>query len=132
MYLLDTNICIYIINNRSQNARNVFASKPPFSIALSSVTLAELEYGVAKSQNQARNRLALASFAAPFAILPFDDSDAEIFGWVRAELEKKGQTIGPYDLQIASQAISRDLILVTHNVKEFARVQGLQIEDWTV
>jgi tRNA(fMet)-specific endonuclease VapC len=132
MYLLDTNICIYIINSRSQKAAEVFASKPPFSILLSAVTLAELEYGASKSSNRERNRFALVNFAAPFEIVPFTDSDAEVFGVIRAELEREGRVIGPYDMQIAAQALSRNMTLVTNNIKEFERIPGLKLENWTV
>jgi tRNA(fMet)-specific endonuclease VapC len=132
MYLLDTNICIYIINKRSQNAAAVFASKPPFSIKLSAVTLAELEYGASKSRNRERNRLALLDFAAPFEILPFTEEDAEAFGVIRAALERAGRIIGAYDLQIAAQALRRDLTLVTNNTREFERVPELKLENWAV
>jgi tRNA(fMet)-specific endonuclease VapC len=132
MYLLDTNICIYIINKRSRNAAMVFASKSPRSIKLSTITLAELEYGAAKSQNRERNHLALLDFSVPFEIVPFTTKDAELFGTIRAELERMGQIIGPYDMQIAAQAMSRNLTLVTNNTKEFIRIQGLKLENWVV
>jgi tRNA(fMet)-specific endonuclease VapC len=132
MYLLDTNICIYIINKRSQNAAAVFASKPPFSIKLSAITLAELEYGASKSRNRERNRFALLDFAAPFEILPFTGEDAEAFGVIRAALEREGRIIGAYDMQIAAQALRRNLTLVTNNSREFARVPGLKPENWTL
>jgi tRNA(fMet)-specific endonuclease VapC len=132
MYLLDTNICIYIINKRSQTAAKVFASKPPFSVFLSAITLAELEYGVSKSMNRERNRLALVEFTAPFEVVPFADRDAEVFGVIRAKLEGEGRVIGAYDMQIAAQALSRGLVLVTSNTKEFERVPELKLENWAV
>jgi tRNA(fMet)-specific endonuclease VapC len=132
MYLLDTNICIYIINKRSRTAAAVFASKPPFSIFLSAITLAELEYGVSKSQSRERNRLALVEFAAPFEVVPFTDGDAEVFGIIRAQLEREGRVIGAYDMQIAAQALNRGLVLATNNTKEFERVPELKLENWTL
>jgi tRNA(fMet)-specific endonuclease VapC len=130
MYLLDTNICIYIIRNNDQNVVSAFKSKPLFSMKLSAVTLAELEYGASKSQRRERNRLALLNFAAPFEIVPFTDGDAEAFGVVRAALERERRVIGPYDMLIASQALTRDLTLVTNNMREFERIPGLRLENW--
>jgi tRNA(fMet)-specific endonuclease VapC len=130
MYLLDTNICIYVINSRSQKIVDTFKSFSAGEIVLSVVTLAELEYGASKSMHRARNRLMLIGFASPFKILPFDTRDAEVFGILRAQLERAGRPIGPYDLQIAAQAVSRNCVLVTNNVKEFERIPGLTIENW--
>ncbi|MDR1965933.1 MAG: type II toxin-antitoxin system VapC family toxin [Synergistaceae bacterium] len=130
MFLLDTNICIYAINRRSQKVIDCFSKKEPYEIKLSSVTLAELEYGASKSQNRGKNRMALFGFVAPFEIIPFDDRDAEAFGLIRTSLERQGRVIGPYDMQIAAQAISRDFTLVTNNAREFDRIPGLKIENW--
>ena len=130
MYLLDTNICIYVINGRSPKIVDTFKSLPLGEIALSAVTLAELEYGASKSAHRDRNRLMLIGFASPFRILPFEDRDAEIFGILRAHLERAGTPIGPYDLQIAAQALARNCRLVTNNVREFERIPGLNIENW--
>ena len=131
MYLLDTNICIYVINKRSRKVVDVFQSLPVGEIALSAVTLAELEYGASKSAHRERNRLMLIGFASPFKILPFDSSDAEMFGILRSNLERAGTPIGPYDLQIAAQALSRNCILVTNNAREFKRIPSLKVENWT-
>jgi len=130
MYLLDTNICIYVINGRSQKIVDTFKSLPVGEIALSAVTLAELEYGASKSAHRERNRLMLIGFASPFKILPFDRSDAEVFGVLRSHLERAGTPIGPYDLQIAAQAVNRNYTLVTNNVREFKRIPTLNIENW--
>ena len=92
--------------------------------------MAELEYGVSKSKNREKNRMALVQFASAFDIIEFNDKDAEVFGLIRANLEKHGQIIGPYDMQIAAQAIARDFILVTNNLKEFNRIKELKIENW--
>jgi tRNA(fMet)-specific endonuclease VapC len=131
MYLLDTNICIYIIhNNPKQVVERIKSLKPP-QVKLSSISMAEMEYGVSKSRDRERNRQALIYFASAFDIIEFNDNDAEVYGLIRAELEKKGQIIGPYDMQIAAQAISRDLILVTNNTSEFSRISNIKLENWT-
>jgi tRNA(fMet)-specific endonuclease VapC len=130
MYLLDTNICIYIINKNPKQVVEHIKDLKPHQIKLSSISVAELEYGASKSQNRERNRQAIIHFASAFDIIDFDDNDAEVYGIIRAELEKKGQLIGPYDMQIAAQAISRDLILVTNNISEFSRVSNIKLENW--
>jgi tRNA(fMet)-specific endonuclease VapC len=130
MYLLDTNICIYIINKSPKQVVERIKSLKPHQIKLSSISIAELEYGASKSKNRESNRQAIIHFASAFDIIDFDDNDAEVYGLIRAELEKKGQLIGPYDLQIAAQAISRDLILVTNNISEFSRVSNIKLENW--
>ena len=130
MYLLDSNICIYIINGRPRKVVQKIKEYNPPEIKLSSISIAELEYGVSKSENREKNRQALINFASAFDIVDFNDDDAEIYGMIRADLEKKGQVIGPYDMQIAAQAISRNMVLVTNNVREFCRVKNLKIENW--
>ena len=130
MYLLDTNICIYIINNNPKQVVERVKTFKPHQIKLSSISIAGMEYGVSKSKNRERNRQALIHFASAFDIIEFNDSDAEVYGLIRAELEKKGQIIGPYELQIAAQSISRDLILVTNNTSEFSRITKIKLENW--
>ncbi|AEJ18446.1 type II toxin-antitoxin system tRNA(fMet)-specific endonuclease VapC [Gracilinema caldarium] len=130
MYLLDTNICIYIINNNPRVVVEKIKQLKPSQVKLSAISVGELEYGVCKSRNRERNKIALVDFVSGFDILPFDDADAEVFGIVRAELEKRGQVIGSYDMQIAAQAIARDLILVTNNTREFERIKDLKFENW--
>lgn len=130
MYLLDTNICIYIINNNPRTVVEKIKQLKPSQVKLSVISIGELEYGVSKSRNRERNRNALVGFVSGFDILPFDDNDAEVFGIIRAELEKRGQVIGSYDMQIAAQAISNDLILVTNNTREFERIKKLKLENW--
>lgn len=130
MYLLDTNICIYIINKSPISVVNKIKTFTPSQIKLSSISLGELEYGVSKSKFREKNRNALIDFVSGFDIIDFNDSDAEIFGLIRADLEKRGKVIGPYDMQIAAQALSRELILVTNNVDEFNRILNLKIENW--
>lgn len=130
MYLLDTNICIYIIKKKPVDVLKTLKTKSKKDIYVSSITIAELEYGVAKSQFPEKNKIALIEFLSIFNILPFDDTDAVEFGMIKTDLEKKGRIIGPMDLLIAGQAKSKKLILVTNNIKEFERVEGLKIENW--
>lgn len=129
-YLLDTNICIYAIHDRPMHVRERLLKEDPATMALSSVCVAELEYGAAKSRNPDRNSKAVKVFCSNFVMLPFDTSDAEAFGHIRADLERRGCPIGPYDMQIAAQALTRHLVLVTNNVREFERIPHLQIENW--
>ena len=130
MYLLDTNICIYIIKKKPADVLKTLKTKSKKDIYISSITIAELEYGIAKSQFPEKNKIALIKFLSIFNILPFDDNDAVDFGEIKKELEKKGKIIGPMDLLLAAQAKSKKLILVTNNTKEFERVEGLKIENW--
>lgn len=129
-YLLDTNICIYIINKKPAAVLKRVQAKQPGQVAISTITVAELEYGVARSRYPQRNRLALLEFLVPFAILDFDEQAAMEYGLIRSSLESKGRPVGPMDLLLAAQAKSHNLILVTNNEKEFARVDGLRIENW--
>ena len=129
-YLLDTNICIYVIKRRPPQVLARFQRCAVGDIGLSTVTLAELEYGVAKSQEPARNHAALAAFTLPLEILPFDAPAAAAYGPIRATLERQGTPIGAMDLLIAAHARSLGVILVTNNVREFGRVPGLQVDNW--
>ena len=131
MYLLDTDTCIYLINGRPPSVIQAVTRLEPNQVKLSAVSLAELEYGASKSRSREKNRNALLRFAAAFDIVPFDDRDAEVYGLIRAGLERRGQLIGPYDLQIAAQAVTRGLVLVTNNVEEYRRVPDLRIQNWT-
>lgn len=97
---------------------------------ISSITVAELQFGVYNSRNIEKNRISLTEFLAPFTILDFDDAAAEQFGKIRSKLKKEGQLIGPYDMLIAAQAISKKFILVTNNTGEFSRIGELKLEDW--
>jgi tRNA(fMet)-specific endonuclease VapC len=129
-YLLDTNICIYIINKKPASVLKRIQTKRPDQVAISTITQAELEYGLARSRFPERNRAALLQFLFPFRLLEFDQLAAVQYGTVRSDLESKGRPIGAMDMLIAAQAISRDLILVTNNEKEFGRVVGLKVENW--
>lgn len=130
-YLLDTNTCIYIINRKPPSAVDRIRSKQPEDIAVSTVTIAELEYGVYRSQKIDQNRIALLEFLVPLTILDFDQAAAAVYGSIRSSLEARGTPIGPMDLLIAAQAMSHGLILVTNNGRELSRVDGLGIENWT-
>ena len=132
MYLLDTHICIYLMKKSFPALTDKVLSMDPEDLSISSVTVCELEYGAAKSSRSEETRLKLAMFLAPFNIIPFDSGDASSAGMIRALLEKKGTPIGPYDIQIAAQGLSRGLTVVTHNQSEFSRVPGLKTEDWVM
>jgi len=129
MILLDTNICIYIINTKPPDVLARFHRHRLGDIGVSSVVAAELAFGVAKS-GSARNRQALEMFLAPLEILPFDAAAGWVYGDLRADLERRGEPIGSLDALIAAHALSQQAVLVTNNVREFARVPGLQLENW--
>lgn len=130
MFLLDTNACIKILNNASTPLVARLKGNHPSQIKLSSVVKAELIYGARKSAKPAQNLKILREFFHPFLSLAFDDRCSQEYGVVRAELERAGQPIGPYDMMIAATALVHDLTLVTHNHAEFSRVAGLKWEDW--
>ena len=133
-YLLDTNVCIALINETSSKVRAHFlrASRRKATLATSTIVVHELWYGVAKSELVAKNARALAAFLSrDVAVLDYSAQDAQAAGEIRAELERRGQRIGEYDTLIAGQAFSRNLILVTANTREFAGVKGLIVEDWS-
>ena len=102
----------------------------PADVAISSITVFELEYGAAKSKWGEKTRQNLAMFLAPFSILPFDAKDAAAAGTIRAYLEQQGSPVGPYDVQIAAQGLAKNITVVTHNTREFGRVPNLKLEDW--
>ena len=132
MFLLDTNICVFLMKNKYPELAEKLLNRDPSEIAVSSVTVYELEYGAAKSQWPERNRNNVRLFLAPFTIIPFDVNDAIMAGEIRHLLEKAGTPIGPYDLQIAAQGLARGFTVVTHNTGEFSRVPNLQLTDWIV
>ncbi len=130
-YMLDTNIVIYTMRNRPDVVRRRF-NRHQGRMCISTVTLGELIYGVEKSSQPERNMEVIEGFAARMEVLPFEDQDAFHFGQIRAELARQGRPIGPYDAMIAAHARARGLILVTNNMREFRRVAGLRLEDWSV
>jgi len=129
-YLLDTDTCIYIIKKQPVEVFNRLKKCSIGDVAVSSITVAELEYGAAKSSRPDQNRNALLAFLSPFEILPFDDQAAIHYGDIRSHLEKTGKIIGSMDMMIAAHARSIPLILVTNNSHEFARVPDLRMENW--
>ncbi len=129
MILLDTNICIHVINARPPAVLQRFRQHRMGEIGVCSVVAAELAYGVAKS-GSARNRQALEMFLAPLVVLPFDEAALWVYGDLRAELERKGTPIGSQDTMIAAHALSQQSTLVTNNTREFARVPELALENW--
>ncbi|MEF2280135.1 type II toxin-antitoxin system VapC family toxin [Deinococcus sp. YIM 134068] len=128
-FLLDTNICIYIMNRRPPQVAQRFVQHPPDAVGLSSLTLAELSYGVGKSRSD-RNRVVLEGFVQPLEVVPFGPEAAWCCGEVRSVLEQQGTPIGALDTLIAAHALALDLTLVTHNTREFGRVEGLRVENW--
>ena len=129
-YLLDTNICIYIIKKRPEKVLEKFNTLSLGDVAISSITLAELHYGIMKSSNPKKNQEALDRFLTPLEILDFDYFATVEYGKIRADLEKNGTPIGPLDTLIAAHAKSQKLTLVTNNEREFIRIPDLKIENW--
>ncbi|MBT2297238.1 type II toxin-antitoxin system tRNA(fMet)-specific endonuclease VapC [Pseudomonas fluorescens] len=130
-FMLDTNICIFTIKNKPQAAREAF-NRHHSQLCISAVTLMELIYGAEKSSAPEKNLGVIEGFCARLEVLPFTYEAAAHTGMIRAELAKTGKPIGPYDQMIAGHARSLGLIVVTNNLKEFERVPGLRIEDWTI
>ncbi len=128
--MLDTNICIYIIKRRPESVLQRFGFFPVGEIGISAITLAELEYGAAKSAQPKQNHGALEQFISPLHVAAFDRQATEVYGRIRAMLEKAGRPIGARDLLIAAHALSLGVRLVTNNEKEFKRVPGLRVENW--
>jgi tRNA(fMet)-specific endonuclease VapC len=129
--MLDTNMCIYIIKKKPEKVLKKFQLFDIGDICISSITYAELMFGVSKSQHKQKNKDALLEFAIPLDIMPFDDEIAVNYGDLRAYLEAKGTPIGSLDTMIAAHAQTLKCMLVTNNKKEFARVPHLKIEDWS-
>ena len=129
-YMLDTNICIYLIKHKPPQVFEKLQEHNPDEICISAVTYAELVHGVEKSKAVERNRLALTILLSNIEILDFDMNAAEEYGRIRADLEKKGTPIGPLDMMIAGHAKSLGYTVVTNNVGEFKQVEGLQYENW--
>ena len=129
-YMLDTNICIYVIKHKPETVFQKLQNINPEDVCISSVTYAELVHGIEKSAAVEKNRLALSMLLANMEILDFDVDAADCYGKIRAALEKKGTPIGPLDMMIAAHAQSLGYTVVTNNMKEFSRVSALQIENW--
>jgi len=128
--LLDTTLCIDLMRGKIRGAFEKLRSMPPHDAGISTVTLAELLYGAAKSNRRGYHEQLIASFCAPLAVAPFDSRAAECYGDLRASLERAGTPIGPLDTLIAAHALALGTTLVTANVREFRRVTGLNVENW--
>ncbi len=129
MYLLDTNICIYVINHKPQQVFERFRQYQLGELAVSSITASELAFGVEKSGSE-RNKQALKKFLSPLEILPYDEQAVWHYAQLRHDLQSKGQTIGSLDMLIAAHALALDVVLVTNNTKEFERIERLKLENW--
>jgi tRNA(fMet)-specific endonuclease VapC len=129
--MIDTNICIYIIKRRPEAVLKHFLAYEVGDIGISSITLSELRYGAAKSKYREKNTKALDEFIIPLEIVPFDEQAAKAYGDIRSALEKVGMPIGSMDMLIAAQALSRGVTLITNNTREFSRIPGLTVIDWT-
>jgi len=131
-YLLDTNLCIYLIKRRPSAVLTHLKRQLPAHVAISAITVAEMRYGADKSQWGAKNHQALGTFFSAFRVIDFDIQAAQVYGKLRAALERAGRPLGSLDLLIASQALTLNLILVTNNTKEFSQVPQLRIENWAI
>jgi tRNA(fMet)-specific endonuclease VapC len=129
-YLLDSNTCIRYLNQRSQSIIDKMGMMSPDDIMVCSIVKAEMYYSAKRSHSPAKTRAEQDEFLRLFQSLPFDDDAAEYYSSIRAELATKGTPIGPNDLMIAAIALAHRLTLVTHNTREFSRIDGLQLEDW--
>ncbi len=130
-YLLDTNMCVYIISKRVPNLMQKFQSlRDKDDIGISSIVVSELEYGIQKSQRKEENRLALELFLQSVTVIPYDHKAAKAYGLIREYLERTRQPIGALDTLIAAHAVSLAATLITNNEREFSRVQDLKLENW--
>ncbi len=134
-YMLDTNICVFVLRNKANQAINVIRNIKKHKandICISAITYAELMHGVEKNVNPDKKRLALLLFLSSIGVLDFNQDAADEYGKIRANLEKQGNIIGTMDMLIAAHAKSQGLTIVTNNTKEFMRVDGLEVEDWSI
>ena len=128
--MLDTNICIYLIKQKPASVLARFEQYALGEIGISSITVAELQFGVSNSQKQQQNQAALDLFLAPLEIVDFDVRAAQVYGRIRAHLSQQGTPIGAYDMLIAAHAQSLDVALITNNLSEFSRIPNLRLENW--
>ena len=129
-YMLDTAACVDIIREKPPAVLDRLCRESVDAVCISTIALSELEYGVSKSADLDRNRVALTEFVTPLQVLPYDDQAAHSYGVIRADLEARGVPIGSLDMLIAAHALSRGLVVVTSNEREFSRVPGLRVENW--
>ena len=132
MYLLDTNICIFAIRGNRPALSQRLLSIHPREICVSAITVGELEYGAVKSRWSEQTRYAFHALLASYTVLPFTESDAIVFARIRAALASSGLPIGAYDMMIGAQGVARGYTVVTHNTREFIRIPGIQLEDWSI
>ncbi len=130
-YLLDTNICVFIFRRKFPSILQRLHQTQPGEVGISAVTLAELRYGADKSSDPPKNHTVIDAFLTTVAVLEFHEDAARLYGTVRSDLESRGTPIGPLDTMIAAHTLSLGVTLVTNNVREFARVIGLAVEDWS-
>ena len=130
MYLIDTNIFIYALNGKYPKLMDKLLSINPSQIKISAITVSELEYGASKSNWGNRTRFKMQCFLSCYEVLPFMERDAVTFGRIRATLVKQGKTPGLLDAMIGAQGVSRGLIVVTHNTKDYCHIPDIQLEDW--
>lgn len=131
-FMLDTNICIYLIKQKPPKVLKYFRAYSVGEIGISSITLAELRFGVAKSQHIQKNEEALDAFVLPLEIADFDEKAAKVYGDIRAALEKAENPIGSMDMLIGAHALGLGITLVTNNVREFKKIKNLKVVDWSV
>jgi tRNA(fMet)-specific endonuclease VapC len=131
-YMLDTNICIYLIKQKPEKVLHHFKALSVGDVGISSITLAELSNGIEKSQQVRKNRQALDEFTLPLEIADFDEEAASAYGTVRAALEKAGTPVGSMDMLIGAHALSLGVTLVTNNTSEFRQIRNLKVVDWSV
>jgi tRNA(fMet)-specific endonuclease VapC len=129
--MLDTNICIYLIKQKPEKVLRHFNAHSVGEIGISSITLAELRYGVERSQQVQKNRQAIEEFTLPLEIAAFDEAAAEVYGSVRAGLEQAGKPAGSMDMLIGAHALSLGVTLVTNNLREFEKIKNLKVVDWS-
>lgn len=129
-YMLDTNICSYILKNRPRTVKAHFDDVPPESMAISAIVMAELTFGVETQPSNERIRRQVADFTSRLQVLPWDDGAARHYGNIRAELRRTGTTVGNMDILIAAHARSLGATLVSNNLREFERIPGLLTENW--
>ncbi len=130
MFLIDTNICIYIMNNHPPEVIQKFREIGVGNIGISSITTAELQYGAYKSKQIKKNLKRLDEFLSPFEVLAYDENASNHYGKIRSDLERQGSVIGPLDMLIAAHALSENLTLITNNEQEFNRIKSLKVENW--
>lgn len=130
MFLIDTNVCIDIMNNHPPEVIQKFRDIGVGNICVSSITVSELQYGAYKSKQIKKNINRLDEFLSPFEILAYDENASNFYGKIRFQLEKQGTIIEPLDMLIAAHALSKKLTLITNNEKEFKRVKSLKIQNW--